>query len=269
MSASSTNNTNGGAFETPKDSGITTGGEHPPGAPHKKEPPPVSPRQRRRSYSKTLAKPGIEELLSELLDDDNLIVMAALKKLHKLVGSNNNKKKQMRKAVCKSDGAKKFTIALKKWTVNRIDVVAAILPVIVAISSELLQRFPLAMQSTGLLSATVAALREHKQPGLQGSGILLLRNAATRADNAKYLVEEFSAHEDIIAAMGAFPDNFAVQCDGCGALRSLLHQGAAFADEDAAFETISRAIPRYNKNSELVTLAVKLQVDFWRSSRSA
>jgi len=60
-----------------------------------------------------LAKPRIVALLKKIVDGDKLTVMAALKKLDGLVDYYNPENKEERAAVCKSDGATKFAIALK------------------------------------------------------------------------------------------------------------------------------------------------------------
>jgi len=130
--------------------------------------------------------------------------------------------------------------------------VVAIFRLIFANSGHRIGDFGSDMYSMGLLEATVAALRTHQQDKeLQGCGIGLLGYAATSPDNAKakYLVEEFSAHEDIIAAMKAFPDDYnLIQREGCAALVSLLDQGAAFEDQDAAFYTICKSVGNHDNS---------------------
>ena len=174
------------------------------------------------NYDMTLDAAEIQNIISDIISDDQLIVLASMEMLDTLVFRGNKNHGEMCKVVHEAIGAAVLCSALEKW-IGDADIVTGILGVLLDVSGHRFQGFDCAMLSTGLLEATVAAMREHTQDKyLLVVGIGFLRNAATSADNAKYLVEKLGAHEDILGAIAAFPDDKVMQRDGSEALRSLL-----------------------------------------------
>jgi len=196
----------------------------------------------------TLDTAEIKNSISDIVSDDQPIVLASMEMLDTLVCHGNKKHGEMCKMVNEAIGAAVLCSALEKW-IGDADIVTGILGVLLDVSGQRFQGFDRAMKTTRLLKTTVLALREHTQDKyLLAVGIGFLRNAATSADNAKYLVEDFSAHEDILRAMAAFPNDFQMQLDGCAALVGLLDQGAAFTDPDAAFYTICNSVGNHDNS---------------------